>query len=58
MSWKIQKHRHLAWWKGEAVKMPSPCLKRRKQVLCPSSCPQNRVGEAWKVKAEEGPGGQ
>lgn len=24
----------------------------------PSSYPPNRVGEAWKVKAEKGPGGQ
>ena len=55
--WKILKHRHLPWWKGEAVKWPSPCLERREQVF-PAPTPPNRVGKAWKVKAEKGPGGQ
>ena len=51
--WKILKHRHLPWWKGEAVKWPSPCLERREQVF-PAPTPQiewARPGR-WKLRRD------
>lgn len=54
VSWKTQKHRHLGWLKGGAVKMPSPCLERRKQVLFPA--PDSKIEWArpgrWKLRRD------
>ena len=55
MSRQTEKHRgHLRWLEG-ARQNAQPILEEEETGAAPSSRLQNRVGEAWKVKAEEGP---
>lgn len=55
VSRKTEKHRHLGWLKGALSKCPAHPWRGGNRC-----CSQllTRAGEAWKVKAEEGPDGQ